>query len=61
LIARDIFKVNTGKYEGFSEQYVPEVLEQFPSHQDKALTGETRRPQEQFSIIGPEDMAKTGI
>jgi hypothetical protein len=40
---------------------VSEVLEQFTSHQDKAPTGETRRPQDQLCITGPEDMAKTGI
>jgi hypothetical protein len=48
-------------YVGFSEHYVPEVLDQFPSHQDKAPTEETRRPQDQLYITGPEDMAKTGI
>jgi hypothetical protein len=35
LIARNTFKTKTGSYEGFSEQYVLEVLEQSPSHQDK--------------------------
>jgi hypothetical protein len=33
LIARKTFKTKTGSYEGFSEQYVQEVLDQFPSHQ----------------------------
>jgi hypothetical protein len=42
LISRDTFKAKTGIYEGFLEQYVPEVLEQVPSHQDKPLMGETR-------------------
>jgi hypothetical protein len=40
-IARDTFKTKNGSYDGFSEQYVPEVLEQAP-HQDKSPTGETR-------------------
>jgi hypothetical protein len=61
LIASDNFKAKTGSYVGFSEQYVPEVLEQVPSHQDKVPMGETRRPQDQLCINGPEDMAKTGI
>jgi hypothetical protein len=38
LIERDTFKAKTGSYEGFSEQYVLEVLEQAPSHQDKTPT-----------------------
>jgi hypothetical protein len=58
FIARAIFKGKTGSYEGFSEQYVPEVLEQFPSHQDKPPTGETRRPQDQLCITGLEGMEK---
>jgi hypothetical protein len=61
FIARDTFKAKTGSYEGFSEQYVLEVLEQFPSHQYKPPAGERRRPQDQLGITGPEDMAKTGI
>jgi hypothetical protein len=61
LIARDNFKANTRSYEGFSEQYVPEVMEQFIYHQDKAPMGETRRPQDQLCITGMEDTAKTGI
>jgi hypothetical protein len=60
LIERNTFKTKTGSYEGFSEQYVPEVLEQVPSHQDKAPMEETRRPQDQLGITGPEAMAKTG-
>jgi hypothetical protein len=28
LIARDTFKAKTGSYERFTEQYVPEVLDQ---------------------------------
>jgi hypothetical protein len=39
---------------------VPEVLEQAPSRQDKAPMEETRRPQDQVGITGPEAMAKTG-
>jgi hypothetical protein len=35
LIASDTFKAKTRSYEGLSEQYVPEVLDQFTSHQDK--------------------------
>jgi hypothetical protein len=42
LITRDNFKAKTRSYEGFSEQYVPDVLEQVPSHQDKPPMGETR-------------------
>jgi hypothetical protein len=42
LIARGVFKANTGSYEGFREKYVTEVLEQVPSHKDKAPMGETR-------------------
>jgi hypothetical protein len=42
LTARDTLKANTRSYEGFSEQYVLEVLEQVPSHQDKTPMGETR-------------------
>jgi hypothetical protein len=61
LIGRDTFKAKTGSYEGFSEHYVMEVLEQFPSHQYKAPTVETRRPQDQLYITGPEDMVETGI
>jgi hypothetical protein len=61
LIERDTFKAKAGSYKGFSEKYVPEVLEQFPTHQDKTPTGETRRPQDQLCISGPEDMAITGI
>jgi hypothetical protein len=37
LIARNTFKTKTGSYEGFSEQYVQEVLDQSPSYQDKKL------------------------
>jgi hypothetical protein len=59
LIARDTFKTKTRSYEGFSEQYVQEVLEQVPSHQDKPPMEETRRPQDQLGTNGPEAMAKT--
>jgi hypothetical protein len=60
LIASNIFKTNTGSYEGFSEQYVPEVLEKVPYHKDKTPMEETRRPQDHLGITRPEDMAKTG-
>jgi hypothetical protein len=59
LIASNTFKTKTGSYEGFSEHYVPEVLEQVPSHQDKAPMEETRRTQDQLGITGPEAMDKT--
>jgi hypothetical protein len=40
---------------------VPEVLEHFFTfHQDKPPTVETRRPQDQLYITGPEAVAKTG-
>jgi hypothetical protein len=39
---------------------VLEVLEQVVYHQDKAPTEETRRPQDQLAITGPEAMAKNG-
>jgi hypothetical protein len=42
MSARNTFKAKTGRYEGFSEQYVPEVLEHFTFHQDKPPTVETR-------------------
>jgi hypothetical protein len=35
LIARNTFKTKTGSYDGFSEHYVQEVLDQSPFHQDK--------------------------
>jgi hypothetical protein len=60
FIARDTFKANIGSYEGFSEQYMLEVLEKVPSHQDNAPTEETIRPQDQLGITGLEAMAKTG-
>jgi hypothetical protein len=60
LIARNTFKTKTGIYEGFSEQYVQEVLDQFPSHQYKKPMEETRQPQDHLGITGPEDLANTG-
>jgi hypothetical protein len=42
LIARDTFKAKTGSYEGISEQHVPDVLKQFPSHQDKNPHGRNK-------------------
>jgi hypothetical protein len=60
LIARDTFNTKTGSYEGFSEQHVPEVMEKVPSHKDKTPMEETRQPQDQLGITGPEAMAKTG-
>jgi hypothetical protein len=60
LIARNTFKTKTGSYEGFSEQYVQEVLEQSPSHQDKKPMEVTRQPQDHLGITGPEALANTG-
>jgi hypothetical protein len=60
MTARDTFKAKTGSYKGFSEQYELEVLDQFSSHQDKAPTVETRQPQDQVCITGPEAVTKTG-
>jgi hypothetical protein len=42
FIAKDTFKTSTRIYEGFSEQYILEVLEQVTSHQDKTPMEETR-------------------
>jgi hypothetical protein len=60
LIASNTFKTKTRSYEGFLDQYVQEVLEQFPSHQDKKPTEETRQPQDHVGITGPEALANTG-
>jgi hypothetical protein len=60
LIARNTFKTKAGSYEGFSEQYVQEVLEQSPSNQYKKPMGETRQPQDHLGITGPEFLANTG-
>jgi hypothetical protein len=60
LIARNTFKTKTGSYKGFSEQYVQEVLEQFPSHQDNKAMEETRQPQDHLGITGPEALTNTG-
>jgi hypothetical protein len=60
LIARNTFKTKTGSYEGFSEQYVQEVMEQLPSHKDKKPMVETRKPQDHLGIIGPDALANTG-
>jgi hypothetical protein len=61
LITRDTFNAKTGSYDRFSEHYLPEVLEQVPSHQDKPPMGETRQPQDQLCITGPDDMINSGI
>jgi hypothetical protein len=60
LIARNTFKTKTGGYEGFLDQYVQEVLEQFPSHQDKKPMEETRQPQDHLGITGSEALTNTG-
>jgi hypothetical protein len=60
LIARNNFNNKTSNYEGFSEQYVQEVFEQFPSHQDKKPMEETRQPQDHLGITGPGALAITG-
>jgi hypothetical protein len=60
LIASNTFKTKTGSYKGFSEQYVQEVLDQFPSHQDKKPMEETRQPQDHLGINGTGAMANTG-
>jgi hypothetical protein len=46
---------------GILRSVCAEVLEQVPSHQDKAPTEEIRQPQDQLCITGLEAMAKTGI
>jgi hypothetical protein len=53
LIASNTLKSKTRSYDGLSEQYVPEVLEQVTSRQDKAPTEETRQPQGQLCITRP--------
>jgi hypothetical protein len=60
LIAMNTFKTNTGSYEGFSEQYVQEVLDQFPSRQGKKPMEETRQPQDNLGITGTEALANAG-
>jgi hypothetical protein len=60
LIASNNLKTKTGSYEGFSEQYVQEVLEQSPSHQDKKPMEETRQPQDHLGITVPEALANIG-
>jgi hypothetical protein len=60
LIARNTFKTKTGSYEGFSEQYVQEVLEQSPSHKDKKPKEETRQPQDHLGITGSKALANIG-
>jgi hypothetical protein len=60
LIARNTFKTKTGSYEGLSEQYVQEVLEQLPSNKDKETMKETRQPQDHLGITGLEALANTG-
>jgi hypothetical protein len=60
LIARKTFNTKIGSYGGFSEQYVQEVLEKFPSHQDKKPMEKTRKPQDHLGITGSEALANTG-
>jgi hypothetical protein len=60
LIARNTFNTKTGSYEGFSEQYVHEVLEKVLSHQYKKPIEETRQSQDHLGITGPEALATTG-
>jgi hypothetical protein len=60
VIARITFKTNIRSYKGFSEKYVQEVLEKFPSHHDKKTMKETRQPQDHLGITGPEALAITG-
>jgi hypothetical protein len=60
LIARNTFKTKTGSYEGFSEHYKQEVLEQSPSHQDKKPMEVTRQPQDHLGITGSEALSNTG-
>jgi hypothetical protein len=60
LIARNTFKTKTWSYEGFPEQYVQEVLEQSPSHQDKKPMEETRQTQNHLGITGTEALDNTG-
>jgi hypothetical protein len=60
LIARNTFKTKTGSYKGFSEQFVQEVLDQSPSHQDKKPMEETRQPQDHLGITVPEALANIG-
>jgi hypothetical protein len=60
LIAKNTFKTKTGIYEGFSEQYVQEVLEHSPSRQYNKPMEVTRQPQDHSGITGPEDLANTG-
>jgi hypothetical protein len=60
LIARNTFKTKTGSYEGFSEQYAQEILEKYPSHQEKKPKEDTRQPQYHLSITGPEALANIG-
>jgi hypothetical protein len=54
LISRNTFNTKTRSYKGFSEQYVLEVLEHYPSHQDKKSIEETIQPQDHLGIYGPE-------
>jgi hypothetical protein len=59
LIARNTFKTKTGCYEGFSEQYVQEVLEKSPSHKDNKPMEVTRQPQDHLVITGLGALANT--
>jgi hypothetical protein len=60
LIARNIVNTKTGIYEGFSEQYLQEVLEKKTSHQGKKPMEDTREPQDLLGIIGSEAISTTG-
>jgi hypothetical protein len=60
LIASNTLKTKTERYGGFSEQYIQEVLDQFPSHQDNKPMEETRQPQDHLGITGPEALVNTG-
>jgi hypothetical protein len=60
LIARNTLNTKTGSYEGFSEQYVQEVLEQSLSHQCKKPMEVARQPQDHLGITGTEALANKG-
>jgi hypothetical protein len=60
LISRNTFKTNTRSYGGLSEQYVQEVMEQYPYHQDKKSMEVTRQPQYHLGITGPDALYNTG-
>jgi hypothetical protein len=60
LISKNTYKTKTGSYESLSEQYVQEVLDLPPSHQDKKPMEETRQPQDHLGITGLEALVNTG-